>query len=381
MRTCLFALALIPAPALADFRIEPRDCPADVGCLAAVQLTRFSQSPSVPVVVGDALVLVGIGPDDTNSMTSLLAVEITLSGTPALAGVTELDATTTERQGRIEVAPDGQTYAVFTVDERDHLNRNRLVTAIQFFDEMGERQGRVGPPYTPDWPEDLEGTPGDLLSTYRGTNALTFAEGRMSLRFGRFLMSARIADGAMELVETAPGSEEDGIEALANLLFDPTGGYGSWVQAGVMGFHNYAGDGRPPELGLARTAPSVPPDVLGRWTASEVILEPNEADYQRDYAAVTISPDGALLAAIRLGNSSCDPGPSPFDVVVYDTRTGRLVWTAPGVRTGVVQLGLAFAKDNRLILTEAQGAVAPPCGPTEDPSLVRVTIYDPRPAP
>jgi hypothetical protein len=68
-------------------------------------------------------------------------------------------------------------------------------------------------------------------------------------------------------------------------------------------------------------------------------------------------------------------------VVVHDTQTGQQVWTAPGMRAGIVQFGLAFAADNRQILTEAQGAVAPPCGPTQDPALVRVTVYDPRPAP
>lgn len=183
-------------------------------------------------MVGNALVLVGVGPGDNAAMTSLLAVGTDLTGTPARAGMTELDATITQRQGRIEVASVGRTYAPFTVDERDHLNRNRLVTAIQFLDEMGQRQGRVGPPYAPDWPAELEGTPGDRLSIHRGTNALTFADGLMSLRFGRFPMSARISDGAMDLVETAPGSDEAGLEALANLLFDPLGAYGTWVQSG-----------------------------------------------------------------------------------------------------------------------------------------------------
>ena len=381
MRASLFALALIPAPALADFRIEPRDCPAEVGCIAAFQLTRFAQSPSVPVVVGDALVLVGVGPGDTGAMTSLLAVDIDLTATPALAGVTELDATTTERQGQIELAPDGRTYALFTVDERDHLNRNRRVTAIQFFDETGQRQGRVGPPYAAGWPEELEGTPGDLMANQRGTNALQFADGRMSMRFGPHVLSASIADGSMILVEDLPVSGETGISTLENLMFDPVGSEVIWAMPGLTAFYNHASDGNPSALGLARTEPLLPPDIIAHWSSPVVELDPNPSDYSRDYQAVTISPDGSLLAAIRLNDTSCDPDPVPFDLVVYDTETGQQVWSAPGQRAGMPRYGIVFAPDNRLILTEARGAVDAPCGPDAAPPTMMVTIYDPRPAP
>jgi hypothetical protein len=381
MRAGLFALALIPTPGLADLRIEPADCPAEVGCITAFQLRNLAQSPSTPVMMGDALVLVGIGPGQTGTMTSLMAVDIDLSGQPSLAGITELDATQSEKLGAVEVAPDGRTYALFTVDERDHLNRNRRVTAIQFFDEQGQRQGRVGPPYVSGWPESLEGTPGDLMANHAGTNALYFAKGRMSLRFGRFLLSASIADGAMSLVETTPGTEGDGIEALANILFDPVGAQVIWAQPGLIGHYNYASDGFPTTLGLARPSAMTPPDVLGQLGAPAAVLMPNEADYARYFNGITISPDGTLLAAIRLKDASCDPDAKAFDVLVYDTASGQQVWSVTVTIEGIPRQGIVFTADNRLILTTATGDVQPPCGPSADPSAVTVTVYDPRPLP
>jgi hypothetical protein len=369
-------LALLPGPVLADLRLTPRDCPPGAGCPAAARLSAFALSPSTPAMVGEALVLVGIGPGPTGAMTSLMALKIDLAQPPVLSGVTELDATPTETLGTVEVAPDGRAFALFTTDERDHLNRNRRMTVVQFFDEGGRRQGRAGPPPPAGWPEGAEGTPGDLLASQAGTQALQFAEGRMSLRFGRFLLSAGIADGRMTLAETAPGGEED-LEALANLMFDPVGGQVIRVRPGLTAWFTHAADGSPAQLALARTPASTPPDILAHGSGPERVIEPNAADYGRDYAALALSPDGTRLAALRRDAASCDPGPRAFALVVYDTGSGALVWSAEGVQDSRVQTGLVFTADNRLVLTQAQGAVAPPCGPMDAPPAVTVTVYDP----
>jgi hypothetical protein len=381
MRAAFAALILATTPALADLRLEPGTCPTDDGCLATVTLRNLSASPARSLVIGDALVLVGIGPGPSGLTDSLMVVDIDLSGAPNITGVTELDATFTERIGTVEVAPDGTAYALFTHDERDHLNRNRRVGAIQFFDELGQRQGRVTSPYSPDWPETVEWTPVDLLESHAGTNALRFADGKMSLRFGRFVLFVGISDGRMTLTETAPAVQNDPLPDLLDRLFDPVGGERIWVANGLTGYYNYPADGSPSALHLATPPITVPLDVLGHADMIPAELEPNPDDYSRDYAAITISPDTSLLAVIRLTDTSCDPDPVPYDLVVYDTGTGKEVWSAPGTRPGIVQQGLAFTRDNRLILTEARGAVDPPCGPSDDPPAIAVTIYDPRPAP
>jgi len=378
MRALMLCLAvLVTGPAFAELAIKPAACAPDSNCLAAFTLSGLAASPSRPVVRGDTLVVSGIGPGPTGAPTSLMAVRLALTGPPALAGVTTLDATGPERPSPVEVAPDGTAYAVFTTDDRDHLNRNRRVAAIQFFDVQGQRQGRVVSPYLADWPAEVEWSPADLMGAQAGTNSLQFADGKMTLRLGRFDLSAGLADGRMELVEVSSGPEM--IEDVVNILFDPVGVSQAWAGPGVTGVFTYASDGSPAVLGLVRTDRETPPDVMAPLTLDLIQLEPNEADYSRSYEAVTLSPDGTLLAALRLDNSSCDPTPMPYALVVYDTASGQLLWSHAGVRQGVVQQDLTFTPDNHLILTEAWGAVDPPCGPTDESPSILVTLYDPRP--
>lgn len=382
MRACLPALVLWVSPALADLQVIPGACPAGPDCLIAFTLDDLAASDARPVVVGDALFLVGIGRGPTGSRDSLMAVGIDLSGPPAIAEVTVLDATATERLGLIEIAPNGTAYALFTFDERDEQNRNRRVGAIQIFDELGQRRGRASAPYTPDWPVMSEWSPVDLLASQAGQNALTFQNGRMALRVGRFLLSAGLDDGQMQLVETGTSEGDDGIDRMIDLIFDPVGGDVIWVTPGLTGFFNHPADGRPAALNLATPPAAFPPDVVGHVGMIPAELEPNRSDYGRSYASVTLSPDGARLAVIRLTDDSCDPAPVAYDLMVYDTATGKPVWSQPGSRMGVVPLQLAWTRDNRLILIEARGAVDPPCGPdTGAPPAISVTIFDPRPAP
>jgi hypothetical protein len=382
MRACLFALIVSASPALADLVVIPGDCPAGSDCLLTFNLNDLAASNARPTVIGKTLVLVGIGPGPTGSRDRLMAVDVDLDGPPSISGVTELDATRTERRGLIEVAPDGTTYALFTEDERDHLNRNRRVGAIQFFDEFGQRLGRVSSPYAPDWPEGAYGSPVEVMTSFVGQNALRFANGRMALRFGRFVLSAGLDDGQVQLVETGEPSADDGLDAMLDRIFDPVGGEAIWVTPGLTGYFNLASDGAPPALNLATPPVADPLDVLGHTGMIPAELEPNRSDFTRSYASVTLSPDGAWLAVIRLTDNSCDPAPVTYRLDVYDTGTGKLAWSMPGTSDGVASLQLAWTPDSRLVLTEARGAVDPPCGPDPDAAAaVIVTIYDPHAAP
>lgn len=376
MRHCVLALALLSQPAKADLQIVPTGCPeAAVSCFT---LTDLSASPGQPVIVDPSLVVAGVGRGPTGARDSLVVVDIDLSGQGRLVGVTVLDATATERLGRIEIAPDGRTFALFTRDERDHLNRNRLVGAIQFFDEGGTRQGRVASPYLADWPVDAEWSPVDLMAAYAGTQALTFRDGAMALRFGPYLLQAGLVDGQMHLAGSGAAGADADLGALVNRMFDPLGGEGLALRPGLTAHHSFPADGRPAALYLSAPPLSDPPDVRGHLDLAPVPLEPNAADYSRDYGAIALSPDGTRLAVIRLTDASCDPDPVPYDLVVYDTATARPIWSQTATRSGIVQQTLAFTRDNRLVLTEARGAVDPPCGPDDGTApAIAVIVYNP----
>jgi hypothetical protein len=378
MRAVILALMCLSQPALADLSVAPRDCPRVA--ITCFSLTDLAVSPGRPAVVGEVLVIVGQGRGPSGTRDSLLAVELDLSS-PAIAGVTRLDATRTEREGLVEIAPDGATYALFTEDERDHLNRNRRVQAIQFFDENGQRLGRITAPYTPDWPDALEWSPGEVFLRLAGTNALIFAGPLFYAQIGDHVLSAEIATGKVSLYAPATA---DTAAFLAGIdrLFDPVGFETLWLTPAHTGFFTVATDGSGAALYLAEPGHEHWPDVLGYTDTVPRVLDPNPEteggapDSLRSYRALAVSPDWSRLAVLRLPDDRCDDSPVAYDVRVYDTTTGALVWSAPGVRAGLLVQDLVFARDNRLILTEAQGAVDTPCGPADPASPeVRVTIF------
>lgn len=378
MRLCL-PLVLLAVPALADVQVAPADCPAQaVGCFL---LSDLAASPGRPVVVGDTLVLAGLGRGPTGTRDRLMAVDIDLTGAPRLGAITVLDATRTEAQGQVEIAPDGAVYAVFTGDERDHLNRNRAMGAIQFFDESGQRLGRIAAPYAPDWPEDAEWTPVDLYLSHARTNALRFGDGVMSLRFGRFQVSSTLADGAVTVTDQGEGAGDADVIALADEALGGAGFQHLWMLRGLTAMANYPFDGSPATLRLARTPASDPPDVLGHVGQAATVVEPNADDYSRVYESIALSPDGSRLAALLVQDEGCGAVQAGYRITVYDTVTGARLWSHSGVKTGIAQQDLTWIADQRLVLTEAHGALDPPCGPDPAPPAVSVTLFDPRPAP
>lgn len=378
MRHCL-AFALMAGPALADLRVVSADCPA--AAVACFTLTDLALSVGRPVVVGEALVLVGMARGPTGTRDRLMAVDVDLSGALAVGAVTELDATRTEARGQVEIAPDGTVYAVFTRDERDHLNRNQSMGAIQFFDETGQRLGRVAAPYAPGWPADADWSPVDVFLSHVRTNALRFSAGAMTLRFGRFQVAAGLADGAVTVTDMGEGAGDTDVIALADEVLGGAGFEHLWVMPGLTALANYPSDGSPATLRLARPPASDPPDALGHVVLSQTVVEPNADDYGRVYESIALSPDGTRLAALRLADTSCDPDPVSFEIVVHDTATGDRLWSQTGVKEGIVQQDIAWTADQRLILTEARGALEPPCGPDPAAPSIQVTIFDPRPAP
>jgi hypothetical protein len=129
-----------------------------------------------------------------------------------------------------------------------------------------------------------------------------------------------------------------------------------------------------------------PPNVFGDYRFDQsFILEPNEdRDYDRAYRAITVSPDGRLLAVIRFQDEACDATPRAYEVRLYDTRTRELVWSEPGTRLAWAKLDLSWARDGRLILTETLRGLPPHCGlDLSVPSnpVVNVRVYKPRLAP
>lgn len=362
MRVFVFALGLILAtPARADVQVEPLECPptANETCVTAFKLKWFDAAGSRPVVVGDALVLVGTI-DPYNASERLVALDVALDGgfdpTPILA-TTILDATKTEQEGYVEIAPDGRHYALFTYDERDDQNRNRTVGAIQFFDETGQRLGRVQAPYLAEWPdyEALEWSPVDVFGRYRGQNALRFDGQTMSLRFGRYLLSARLRDGAMTLSELTPATgDSDRLEDYANWIFDPVGYETLWVTPGLTGYFNEISDGNAAKLRIARPESTDPPDAFAYYSMEGTLLDPNPGrEYSRSYSGLTISPDGGLLAVVRTdGNFECGQT-QPYELRVYDTATGSMLWSLAGQSPVGTRRDLAWSRDNRLAFVEA----------------------------
>jgi hypothetical protein len=352
----------------------------------AFTVKSFTGSASRPVVVGNLLVLVGVI-DATTGADQLVALEIDLAEPGPIREPTVFDATETERNGYVEVAPDGQYYALFTADQRDDQNRNRTVGAIQFFDEAGQRMGRVEAPYLADWLpyEVLEWSPVDVFARYLGTNALTFRGGQMALRFDRYVMAADLRDGAMTLTDLAPGDVGD-VSDYTNVMFDPVGYENYWFAPGITASFNEVADGSASRLRMVTKNPTDPPDTFGNFRIDqELVLEPNEdRDYGRAYRAITVSPDGRLLAVIRFQDEAPDDTPRGYEVRVYDTKTRELVWSEPGGPVACAGLDLAWAGDGRLIVTETLGGLPARCGlslsgPTNP--LVSVRVYKPRMAP
>lgn len=373
MRAICLAIAVMSGPALADLRIVAADCP--VGALDCFQLDDLAAAMARPVVMGTSLVLMGLAPGPTGSRDRLVAVDVDLSR-KAVSGVTVLDATPTERAGMIEVAPDGSAYAIFTTDERDHLNRNRRVGAIQVFDAMGQRLGRVSSPYLPGWPDVVDWSPVDLMALYAGTGALVVRDGTMGLRFGDWLMTAGLGDGQLLLA----GPADQDLAALLNLIFDPLGYEGLALRPGLVGHYTFPADSRPAGLYLSRPPASDPPDVLAHLQGTPTLIGPPLEALSPAYSAIALSPDGTRLAAIRLSDTRCGPDPVAFELVVHDTDTGRLVWSQSGQRPASLQQDVSFTRGNLLILTEAMGALDPPCGPdTGSAPAVRILLFDPGP--
>lgn len=378
MRRCL-PLVLLASPALADVQVVPVACPPQA--VACFTLTDLAASSGRPVVVGDALVLVGLARGPTGTRDTLMAVDVDLSGAPTLGGVTVLDATQTEARDPVEIAPDGTAYAVFTTDERDHLNRNQTMGAIQFFDETGQRLGRVAAPYAPGWPQEADWSPVDVYLSHLRTNALRFAEGAMTLRFGRFLVSAGLADGAVTVTDLGEGVGETDVVALADEALGGAGFQHLWVIPGLTAMANYPMDGTPATLRLARTPISEPPDALGHLGLDQTVAEPNPDDYLRVYESIALSPDGSRLAALWVQDQGCGAVQTDYSIAVYDTVNGDRLWSWQGVKTGIALQDLTWTQDQRLVLTEARGALEPPCGPDPAAPVVSVTLFDPRPAP
>jgi hypothetical protein len=369
----LLPFLLFAAPGLADVGLASADCPPDAQSCFAV--TGLALSPGRPAMVGQGLVLVGQGDGDTGMPNALLAVRIDLGG-PRVAGSVVLDATASERLGLVEVAPDGGTYAVFAQDERDHRNRNRLTPVVQFFDDGGQRLGRMSPPHPPSWPDALEWSPVDLLRGFAGTNALRFSDDRMALQFGPHALSVSFADGALTLA-SGPGTDLE--ERVDNLLVG--GGDSIWVTPGLTAHATWAVDGAPATLRLSRTAMRRAHDALAHAETTPLELEPNDSDYSRNYSSLALSPDGTRLAALRLADTLCD-APVAYRLVVYDTASGNLIWTTQGMRSTPAQQHVTWTPDNRLILTEARGTVDAPCGPAQDAPAIAVTMFaPPLPAP
>jgi hypothetical protein len=390
LRPGILALALSAAtPALAYTEVEVTPCPSSQtdDCLTAFTVKSFTGSATRPVVVGDTLVLVGII-DTTTGADQLVALEIDLNEPGPIREPTVLDATETERKGYVEVAPDGRYYALFTADERDDKNRNRRVGAIQFFNELGYRAGRLQAPYMALWPEEgvIEWSPVDIFGRYAGTNALTFAGRDMSLRFGRFVLTADVRNGMLTLTELSPAGEGDALEDYLNTMFDPVGFENEWFAPGLTATYNEIADGSASKLRMTVRTPTNPPDTFGDFrTDQQVTLEPNDdRDYRRAYRAITVSPDGRLLAVIRFQDESCDDTLRAYEVRVYDTGTKELVWSEPGTRAAWAKLDLAWARDGRLVLTETLGGLPAHCGLDLSVSIspvVNVRVYKPRMAP
>lgn len=380
MKPHTLALCCLAQPALADLGIRPGDCPA--GAVSCFVLADLAASPGRPVVVDQMLVVVGMGPGPTGTRNTLMAVGTDLSGLPVVSQVTDLDAMPTEQQGIVEISPDGSTYAVFTHDERDHLNRNRRTPAVQFFDETGERIGRVTAPYMPNWPEALEWSPADVFERLAGTNTLRFAEPFVSVHLGNHAISTNVATGDMSLLALGDAVEGDLVAGVETLL-DPVGYHTVWMTPAQTVYFNEASDGTGAALYLTRPGLEVWPDVLGYTDAVVHILDPNPStaggapDYLRSYRGLTVSPDWSRLAVIRLSGDSCDVAPVAYEILVYDTVTAELVWSHIGQRQGSVAQDLVFTEDNRLLLTEARGAIDPACRLDRNTSpSVAVTIFD-----
>jgi hypothetical protein len=318
-----------------------------------------------------------------------VALDIDLTEPGSIRKPTVLDATETERTGYVEVAPDGRYYALFTADERDDQNRNRTVGAIQFFDELGYRMGRLQAPYMALWPEEgvVEWSPVDIFGRFVGTNALTFEGRDMSLRFGRFVLTADVRDGMLTLTELSRATgERDALEDYMNTMFDPVGYEYEWFAPGLTATYNEIADGSASKLRMTVRTPTDPRNTFGDGqTDQQVTLEPNEdRDYGRAYRAITVSPDGRLLAVIRFQDEPCDDTLRGYEVRVYDTATKELVWSEPGTRVAWAKLDLAWAGDGRLVLTETLRGLPAHCGldlSVPISPVVNVRVYKPRMAP
>lgn len=390
-RPCLLALALsVATPGLAYTPVEITPCTQNQtgDCQLAFTVKAFTASGSRPVVVGNVLVMVGMI-DATTGADQLVALDIDLGDPGPVHQPTVLDATETERKGYVEVAPDGRYYALFTADQRDDQNRNRMVGAIQFFDELGRRAGRVKSPYMALWPDEgvVEWSPVDIFGRHVGTNALTFEGRDMSLRFGRFVLTADVRDGMLTLTELSrPTGERDALEDYVDTMFDPVGYENYWFTPGITASFNEIADGSASRLSMTIKPPTNPPDTFGDdRTDQSILLEPNlDRDYARAYRAITISPDGRLLAVIRYQDAACDDTPRGYQVRVYDTATKALVWSEPGTRVAWAGLDLAWSRDGRLVLTETQRGLPSHCGldlSVSSSPVVNVRVYKPRMAP
>ena len=369
------AFVLLANPALADLRVGPADCPPEaIGCFT---LSDLAASPGRPVVAGEALVILGLGRGPTGTRDRLMAVDVDLSAVPALGAVTVLDATQTEARGQVEIAGDGTLFAVFTSDERDHLNRNQTTGAIQFFDEFGRRLGRLAAPYGPDWPEGADWSPVDLMQSQVRTHALRIAGGAMALRFGRHAVRVDLADGALTVTDTGKGAGGTDLIALIDDMLGGPGFEQLSVMPGLTALANYPADGTPATLRLAVTEVSDPPDALGHVGRDQRVIEPNPNDYSRIYESLALSPDGRRLAALRLQDTGCGGGPAPYEITVHDAATGERLWAWRGTQTGIAQREITWTADRRLILTEARGALDPPCGPDPAPPAVTGILFGP----
>lgn len=299
--------------------------PGLAGCVTVLTLRDFDPLQARPVWLGDRLRMVGVTTGD-EATEALVTIDLGLGG--ALVAPRTLDARAEEMtdaaspasmpfRTEAEFAPDGSTLVVF-----GHGPGPAGANVGQVFDSAGARLGQLDGSAPAGWPVQVDWTAVDLMRLSVGQNTLRFADGMMSVTAGRFVVTARLEDGQVSVVETRPADQPDDDLALAlDRVFDPVGREVVWQGTGLTAVTNAAADGFPAQLVLVRGEGERP---LSR-SPDAVVLDANAGDYSRDYRAPVISPDGARVAVIR---TSDEPETGPIEVLVYDSGSAALIWTA-----------------------------------------------------